>query len=306
MGENHLKTDSDLTRFESLVCGAVAGLTTRFVIAPLDLVKIRMQLSHRTGQHHRPSSLIGTVGNIWRNEGFRAFWKGNSPAEGLYVLYSAVQFSTLRLANRTLAELGVQNEQIRQLLAGGVAGSTATLASYPLDFLRTRTAANMHKKSTLWLTITDTWRREGIPGFYHGSLATLFSVFPYMALFFGTYSYMREKLVLHENLPPVLTASSIASVFSKAAVYPLDTIRKRVQVHGMRTKRLENTAGFGHTYSHNVIMAGRQIVANEGALGLYRGLAISLLKSWPGSTISMVVFEATLNIMRLGAQPQMQ
>lgn len=301
---NHLSTNSDLTRVESLICGANAGLITRFVIAPLDMVKIRMQLD-------RSSSFFNTITTVARSEGLRAFWKGNSPAELLYVMYSAAQFSTLRFTNHTLLHLGVKNEQARQFIAGGIAGSTATFVSYPMDYMRTRTAANQELKSSLFPTIRKVWAKEGIVGFYHGATATVISVFPYMSIFFGTYSYLRDSPQfegMSKYVPVVFSAASVASVVSKASIYPLDTIRKRVQVHGAKSFRDTGAAGFGETYSHNVLKAGLQIVQHEGFTGLYRGLWVSLLKAWPGSFVSMMVFEGSLNAIRranggvLGAQ----
>lgn len=291
---NHLSTYSDLTRIESIICGANAGLITRFVIAPLDLVKIRMQLN-------RSENFFYIARQIAQKEGLRAFWKGNSPAELLYVIYSAAQFSTLRFVNHTLLHLGIKNEQARQFVAGGIAGSTATFVSYPLDYMRTRTAANQELKSSLIPTIRNVWAKEGITGFYHGATATVISVFPYMSIFFGTYSYLRESSKFESMsmyVPAVFSAASVASVASKASIYPLDTIRKRVQVHGAKSFRDAGAAGFGQTYSHNVLKAGLQIVQREGFTGLYRGLPVSLLKAWPGSFVSMMVFEGSLNVIR--------
>lgn len=294
MGGNHLSSNSDLTRTESVICGASAGLITRFVVAPLDLVKIRLQLN-------RHASFFPLISQIAKKEGLGSFWKGNAPAELLYVVYSGVQFSTLRLVNQFLGEqIGIRNEQVKQVLAGGVAGSTATFVSYPLDFLRTRGAANLGRRPPLSTSIRQIYAHSGIAGFYHGCSATVISVFPYMGIFFGTYSYLRESVKTKKagQYGSMFTASSLASVVSKAAVYPLDTIRKRVQVHGSRARRDALNAGYGHQYSHNFLKAGTQIVAREGLRGLYRGLLVSLAKAWPGSFMSIMVFEATLSVIR--------
>lgn len=294
MGGNHLSSNSDLTQTESVFCGASAGLITRFVVAPLDLVKIRLQLDRHT-------SFFTLISQIARKEGIGSFWKGNAPAELLYVVYSGVQFSTLRLANQFLGErIGIKNEQVKQVLAGGIAGSTATFVLYPLDFLRTRGAANLGPRPPLSTSIRHIYAHSGISGFYHGCSATTISVFPYMGLFFGTYSYLRDSVNANKagHYGSMFTASSIASVVSKAAVYPLDTIRKRVQVHGTRVRRDALHAGYGNQYSHNFLKAGTQIVAKDGIKGLYRGLLVSLVKAWPVSFISIMVFEATLSVIR--------
>ena len=132
----------------------------RFVISPLDVVKIRLQLQAHDARPKARGGLqaavaaaaasdgptyrgiAGTMRQIVAHEGVSGLWKGNIPAELLYVCYGPVQFVTFkecalglqRLAPHTTADL-------RHLLAGSVAGAAATVATYPLDLLRTRFAA---------------------------------------------------------------------------------------------------------------------------------------------------------------------
>lgn len=293
---NHLDSHSDVSQIESVICGANAGLLTRFVISPLDFVKIRVQLQHST-------SLLTVIRSTITQEGVRAFWKGNVPAEILYVTFSASQFTTLHGVNHLWSRYEPirVSEQIQQLIAGGIAGTVATLVSYPCDLLRTRLAADLVSKSALLKEVKQIWRCGGVRGFYHGSMATVVSVFPGMGLFFSSYSYLRNenaKFHMPHWMPQLFTAATLAAIFSKAAVFPLDTIRKHVQVHGSHTVHSLSKAGHGETYSHNFLKAGAQIVAKQGVLGLYRGLTVSLVKAWPGSVFSLMFYEASLKFLR--------
>ena len=125
------------------IAGGLAGLISRFVIAPLDVIKIRLQLQSRRGTTYRNAFHAGKT--IVAQEGFTALWKGNIPAELLYVSYSMVQFVAYREAHVLLerAELPVS---YRSFVAGGSAGICATLVTYPLDLLRTRFAAQGKSK----------------------------------------------------------------------------------------------------------------------------------------------------------------
>lgn len=294
-GSNHLQSKSDVSWGEAVTCGAAAGLVTRFCVAPLDLVKIRLQLI-------QDNSIARTVGQIVKNEGIRAFWKGNVPAEFLYVTYSASQFVTLRTSNRILSQTPVLSEPVRQLISGSLAGSVAIITTYPLDFLRTHRAAHMGRNQESLLNFVHrTWHNTGIKGFYHGASASVMSIVPYMGIFFATYSYLRDdnsRLKLPSWLPGIFTASSVASFVSKAASFPLDTIRKKVQVHGTRSYSHSEAAGYGRRYSHNFLICGGQIIKGEGIRGLYRGLGVGLLKAWPGSVLTIFFFEQSLNILR--------
>ena len=120
------------------VAGGIAGLISRFVIAPLDVIKIRLQLQTTRGKTYRGA--IHAARTIVAHEGVTALWKGNIPAELLYVSYSMVQFVAYREAHVLLEKAEVSNSY-RSFLAGAGAGTCATLVTYPLDLLRTRFAA---------------------------------------------------------------------------------------------------------------------------------------------------------------------
>ena len=80
-----------------------------------------------------------------QNEGLTALWKGNIPAELLYVSYSMVQFVAYREAHVLLERVNVE-KRYRSFLAGAMAGTGSTLVTYPLDLLRTRFAAQGNTK----------------------------------------------------------------------------------------------------------------------------------------------------------------
>lgn len=129
------------------VAGGLAGLTSRFVIAPLDVIKIRLQLQSRPGTTYRGAIHAGKT--IVAREGLTALWKGNIPAELLYVSYSMVQFVAYRETHILLEKAGYP-KSYRSFIAGASAGICATVVTYPLDLLRTRFAAQGTSKVDLY------------------------------------------------------------------------------------------------------------------------------------------------------------
>jgi len=118
-----------------------------------------------------------------------------------------------------------------------------------------------------------------------------------MGLVFGTYEATRTSLANTKYIPPRTAdflAGGIAGVFSKCAVFPLDTIRKRLQVQGpTREKYIHKdipayTQGIGH--------AMRDILRNEGVRGLYKGLGVALIKSGPSAAVTLWVFDGSLRV----------
>ncbi|KAJ4296032.1 mitochondrial thiamine pyrophosphate transporter [Collariella sp. IMI 366227] len=260
------------SRLQVTAAGATAGLIARYISPsppqhqpypkvqqllsssslrhrPLDVVKIRLQLqTHSLSDpltHHSLSGgpiykgTLPTLRHILRHEGIPGLWKGNVPAELLYVCYSAVQFTTYRsatlLLHSTLGE-GTLPPSAESFVAGAAGGAAATAATYPLDLLRTRFAAQGTERvySSLRAAIGRIHREEGLKGFFRGLGPGLAQIVPYMGVFFAVYEALRPRLGELE-MPfssAGAVAGTIASVTAKTGTFPLDLVRKRIQVQG--------------------------------------------------------------------------
>lgn len=296
-----------------MIAGATAGLISRFVIAPLDVVKIRLQLqSHSLSDPLSHARLPGgspvykgtvsTLRHIVRHEGVTGLWKGNVPAELMYVSYAALQFTTYRSFTLGLHRLfgeGALPKGAESFIAGAGAGATATAVTYPLDLLRTRFAAQGPDRvyAGLGRAVGEIRRDEGYRGFFRGLGPGLAQIVPYMGLFFALYEGLRRPLGALDL--PLGTgdaaAGVVASVLAKTGVFPLDLVRKRIQVQGpTRSRYVHKNIP---SYETGAVTALRTIVATEGVRGLYRGLTVSLLKAAPASAMTMWTYERILNLL---------
>ncbi|KAK0754196.1 mitochondrial dicarboxylate carrier protein [Schizothecium vesticola] len=298
------------SRLEVVAAGATAGLVSRFVIAPLDVIKIRLQLQTHSlsdalsthNLHGGPiyKGTLGTLRAIVQHEGLTALWKGNVPAELLYVCYNAIHFTTYRQSTLLLQRLAGPSRPLpraaESFLAGAGAGATATAATYPLDLLRTRFAAQGNERvyPSLRRAVAQIARDEGPAGFYRGLAPALAQIVPYMGVFFAAYETLRA-LPLEGQLPfgaGDAVAGTLASVVAKTGAFPLDLVRKRIQVQGPTRGRYvhRNIPEYPGTMAGTV----RVIVQREGWRGLYRGLTVSLLKAAPASAVTMWTYERAL------------
>ncbi|KAK4111837.1 mitochondrial carrier [Canariomyces notabilis] len=299
------------SRLQVTAAGATAGLISRFVIAPLDVVKIRLQLQHhslsdplthadaRGGPVYKGT--LPTLRHIVRTEGVTGLWKGNVPAELLYVCYSAVQFTTYRSATLLLHSglgEGAIPAPAESFVAGAVAGAAATAATYPLDLLRTRFAAQGNDRvyTGLLRAVRQIAREEGFRGFFRGLAPGLAQIVPFMGVFFAVYETLRPALS-QLDLPfssGGAVAGTIASVTAKTGTFPLDLVRKRVQVQGPTRGR------YVHKnipeYAGGMVNIVRTILRREGVRGLYRGLTVSLFKAAPASAVTMWTYERALKL----------
>ncbi|KAE9978346.1 hypothetical protein EG327_007433 [Venturia inaequalis] len=303
------------TQLQVVTAGAVAGLVSRFCVAPLDVIKIRLQLQiHSLSDPlNRPppgtpiyKGISGTLKQILREEGVFALWKGNIPAEGLYLFYSAFQFLTYRTTSQFLSatssgpDLGANTTSF---ISGAFAGTVSTTATYPLDLLRTRFAAQGTTKvySSLLDGIKQIHHNEGTKGFFRGLRAANAQIVPYMGLFFTLYETF--KPILHAQPLPLEylgtadgIAGILASVIAKTAVYPLDTVRKRLQVQGpSREKYVHRNIP---EYNTGVTGTIKMILRREGMRGMYRGLTVALVKAAPTSAITVWTFERVMGMLK--------
>jgi solute carrier family 25 thiamine pyrophosphate transporter 19 len=306
------------TRSQVIVAGAIAGLISRFCIAPLDVVKIRLQLQYHSltdplaaaaPPSRKPLGVSQVARDILRHEGIRGFWKGNIPAEGLYLSYGAAQFFAYRSTTQAIDAL-LTNENgekrwavpgaAKSFVAGAVAGTAATTVTYPLDLLRTRFAAQGTEKvyEGLLSSIRDIKRNEGLAGYFRGLGAGIGQIVPYMGLFFAFYEGLKPALA--DVQLPLSSGDAVAgitaSVLSKSVVFPLDTVRKRLQVQGPTRHKYVG----GHktpVYDRGVLGTLKMIIRKEGTIGLYRGLSVSLVKAAPASAITMWTYERALDFM---------
>ena len=283
-----------------------------FVIAPLDVVKIRLQLqTHCLSaplSHAGPDGgpiyrgTISALRHIVQHEGLTGLWKGNVPAELLYVCYSAVQFTTYRQATLLLRRVAGTGDDVVRLppsaesfIAGAAGGACATAATYPLDLLRTRFAAQGSDRvyANLAGAVAQIRREEGLRGFFRGLGPGLAQIVPFMGMFFAAYETLRTPLG-QLSLPfstGDAVAGMVASVVAKTGTFPLDLVRKRIQVQGPTRGRYvhKNIPEYG-----GMAATIRAIVRSEGFRGLYRGLTVSLIKAAPASAVTMWTYERAL------------
>lgn len=142
---NHLKRDffgegpnKKLGVLQLLTAGAIAGMPAAYLTTPCDVIKTRLQVEARKGDT-KYTSLRHCASTIYREEGFRAFFKGG-PAR---VLRSSPQFGFTLAGYEVLQKMlpmpGSETEG--PSIAGHSEPSTGLQeAKAPLPYLRSRNA----------------------------------------------------------------------------------------------------------------------------------------------------------------------
>jgi solute carrier family 25 thiamine pyrophosphate transporter 19 len=186
-------------------------------------------------------------------------------------------------------------QSAESFISGAAAGAAGTLATYPLDLLRTRFAAQGNERVYVSLreAVVRIGRDEGLGGFFRGLGPGLAQIVPFMGSFFAVYESLRIPLA-RLDLPfggGDAVAGVMASVIAKTAVFPLDLVRKRIQVQG------PTRGGYIHKNIpeyRGTLRTIRTILQREGVRGLYKGLTVSLFKAAPASAVTVWTYERAL------------
>ncbi|KAF7831022.1 mitochondrial substrate carrier family protein B-like isoform X2 [Senna tora] len=198
------KLTQQQSQIGTIIAGGVAGAFSKTCTAPLARLTILFQVQgmHSNAASLRKASIWHEASRIINEEGFRAFWKGNLVTIAHRLPYSSVNFYAYEHYKKLLKKApGLQNHRDNMsadlcihFLGGGLAGITAATATYPLDLVRTRLAAqtNVIYYRGIWHALRTISKEEGLFGLYKGLGATLLGVGPSIAISFSVYETLRS------------------------------------------------------------------------------------------------------------------
>jgi solute carrier family 25 protein 16 len=236
------------TPFRRLVSGSLAGITSVFFTYPLELIRVR--LAFETKKSSR-SSLVDTIRQIY----------------------------------------GEQVKPPKELSTGkGTSSVTGTAAA----------AAN---------TVSSTTRNivpsSGLANFYRGFTPTLLGMIPYAGVSFLTHDtvgdwlrlpllapyttiprssssgHKKDRQRLQLTAAAELLSGAIAGLVSQTSSYPLEVVRRRMQVGGV--------VGDGRRLG--MAETARIIMMERGFRGFFIGLTIGYLKMIPMTATGFFVYE---------------
>lgn len=243
------------THWRRLLSGASSGCISVFLTYPLEVIRVRLAFETKS---HKPVSLTEICYRIYHE---------HPP-------------------NR----------------AGSVA-ATATPAPPPQAPLATASASSVI--SEVERTVEKAATRSGLVNFYRGFTPTLWGILPYAGTSFLTHDTVGDlmrhpSIAKHTTIPNTaggslkdpnkpaqlrswaqLTAGGLAGFVGQTASYPLEVIRRRMQVGG--------AVGDGHRL--RMAEVTRQVWSEAGWRGFFVGLTIGYVKVVPMVATSFYVYE---------------
>ncbi|XP_029999467.1 calcium-binding mitochondrial carrier protein SCaMC-2-A-like [Sphaeramia orbicularis] len=293
VGENLMVPDEFTTEekltgmwWRHLVAGGGAGAVSRTCTAPLDRLKVMMQVY---GSRTNNMCIMSGLTQMIKEGGMRSLWRGNGVNVIKIAPESALKFMAYEQIKRLIGSDKETLSILERFVAGSLAGVIAQSSIYPMEVLKTRLAL---RKTGQYSGIADCakqiFRREGLGAFYKGYVPNMLGIIPYAGIDLAVYETLKNSYLqqygTNSSDPGVfvlLACGAVSSTCGQLASYPLALVRTRMQAQAVSEG------------SQQVSMTGlfRQILQTEGPTGLYRGLAPNFLKVIPAVSISYVVYE---------------
>eukprot|EP00249_Psilotum_nudum_P022784 c28643_g1_i2 orf=510-1679(+) len=305
---------------KSLIAGGVAGGVSRSAVAPLERLKILLQVQNPLSPKY--TGMVHGLKYIWHSEGFRGFFKGNGTNCARIVPNSAVKFYSYEQASSAILWLyrlqsGCEDAELTPLLrlgAGACAGIIAMSATYPLDMVRGRLTVQTEGSSSryrgMFHAVSTVAKEEGPRALYKGWLPSVIGVVPYVGLNFAVYESLKDWVIKSQPFGHVenselsvgtkLACGAAAGTVGQTVAYPLDVIRRRMQMIGWKDASPVITAnGKVKVPVHytGMIDAFGQTVRNEGFVALYKGLVPNSVKVVPSIALAFVTYEIMKDLL---------
>ncbi|XP_071441640.1 mitochondrial adenyl nucleotide antiporter SLC25A23-like [Hetaerina americana] len=271
------------TLWRYLVAGAVAGGVSRTCTAPLDRLKVFMQV------HSKYNGFRLCLQDMIKEGGITGLWRGNVMNVTKTIPEAALRHTAYEKIKAMIISREAREATIYdRVIAGSLAGCFSQTVIYPLEVLKTRLILRQTGQySGIIDAAVKITRNEGFRCYYRGFLPNILGVIPYSGIDLALYEttkmhYLQENADVQR--PGVLLLGGFAAVSGTAgqvASYPLALVRTRLQAQvptkSESVKSMTMTGLF------------RKIIEHEGFFGLYRGLFSNILKVVPAVSISYAV-----------------
>jgi len=285
----------DLSNLKRMVAGGTASCIAKVATSPLSRTTILMQVQSRQAKLANRANqvcgqgMIACMRTVYKEEGFLAFWRGTGATCVHRFPYGAISFysnAKIKLYFERASWSKNLSEHTARLVAGCGSATIAVACCYPLDVIKTRITAQQDSRyySSVRHAARKILQDEGIRGWYRGIGPTILSVVPGMGLSFFLFD---EFSALFPG--SVLISGASAGVVASTVVFPLDLVRRQMQMDGFAGEA-QQYPSVVHAVRHvyNVGWCRYEGLPFRGLLAcreLFRGLAPEMVKVTPSTAI---------------------
>uniref|UniRef100_A0A2K5VFW2 ADP/ATP translocase n=1 Tax=Macaca fascicularis TaxID=9541 RepID=A0A2K5VFW2_MACFA len=287
-------TEQAISFAKDFLAGGIAAAISKTAVAPIERVKLLLQVQHASKQiaaDKQYKGIVDCIVRIPKEQGVLSFWRGNLANVIRYFPTQALNFAFKDKYKQIF--LGGVDKHTQfwryfagNLASGGAAGATSLCFVYPLDFARTRLAADVGKSGTerefrgLGDCLVKITKSDGIRGLYQG-----FSCLRRHHHHHRPTSLQRSMLPDPKNTHIVVSWMIAQTVTAVAGVvsYPFDTVRRRMMMQSGRK-------GADIMYT-GTVDCWRKIFRDEGGKAFFKGAWSNVLRGMGGAFVLVLYDE---------------
>lgn len=301
--------------WKGFVAGSGAAIVSGAVTHPVDLVKVRMQLSGtgasvpgfnpRILNANYSPSMLRAAETVVRTEGARALYKGLSASLLRQATFIGTKFGTYDVLKgycQTSSESGAPGNLgfFSKILCGFGAGAMGAAVGNPSDLVMVRMQADgrlpieqRRNYKNVGEAMVRIVRHEGVGTLWRGCGPTVQRAMIITASQLAIYDQVKEEFVssgLFQDGPQLHVASSVvAAGVASVTSNPVDLLKTRLM-----NMRPDSTGVLPYTGLYDCLV---QTVKNEGVLALWKGLGPTLARQAPLNIVRFMCVEQIKKVL---------
>ena len=273
--------------------GGVSAAVSKTAVAPIERVKLLLQVqdaSKHIAEDQKYKGIVDCFKRVNSEQGFASFWRGNLANVIRYFPTQALNFAFKDTYKKIFNPYNPKTQPgmffLGNMASGGAAGATSLMFVYPLDFARTRLAADVGKGgkggerefSGLVDCLTKILKSDGTKGLYRGFGISVIGIIAYRASYFGMFDTGKVFLfpdIKKANIFQMWAFAQFVTVTAGIASYPLDTVRRRLMMQSGRSDILYK----------NTLDCFYKILAQEGPKAFFKGSLSNVIRGTGGALV---------------------
>ncbi|XP_031837084.1 mitochondrial 2-oxoglutarate/malate carrier protein [Nomia melanderi] len=271
--------DQKVPPFINFIIGGVSGAIGQSATHPLDVIKVRMQLSK--------ASFGETLREILHGVGIRGFYVGWTAGLLRQLIYSTARLGMYTtLYDMSQQQFGRLNYPT-MISIGMISGLVGSFISTPTDLVLVRMIADVKlPPAKRWnyrngfAGLIGIAKRDGVRALWRGATPTMIRGAVVNGTQLGTYSWAKIMLkdtgYFEEGVSLQFYSAMLSGLLTTSTSLPMDVAKTRIQNWNLPTKP---PGLFGMMYD---------IMRKDGIISLWRGFIPYYTRSAPNTILTMI------------------
>ena len=270
--------------------GGVSAAVSKTIVAPIERVKLLLQVQDASSTikaEDRYNGIGDCFKRVINEQGFASLWRGNLANVVRYFPTQALNFAFKDFYKTIFNPYNPKTDPgkffVGNCLSGGAAGATSLTVVYPLDFARTRLAADVgsggdREFNGLVDCLKKIFMKDGPLGLYRGFGISVVGIVAYRASYFGMFDTGKAMLfpdAKNANVLAMWAYAQFVTVSAGIISYPLDTVRRRLMMDSGRAEKMYN----------GTLDCFAKIARDEGPRAFFKGSLSNVIRGTGGALV---------------------